>query len=202
MTTIVKFLPDKPVIQTTTGPVMATQGKPFQSDRSNNPAVSQTIMPDTLPIHSHDGLGSHSHSFSSPSHQRGPTGPVPATDPDLSSPSLREFYHIPSGMDPEEASYLLRTILSFKHYTQQTFIANHVRMQNFYALPEAHRRLLQPEFTKKLQAIDAAIERNGVIARKIARLGEEMYLGGAEAKLSGPVVPKERYPSFYGEVLI
>jgi len=159
-------------------------------------------MLDTPPIHSHDGLGSDSHSLSNSPRQRGSTGPVAATDPDLSSPSLREFYHIPSGMDPEEASYLLRTILSFKHYTQQIFIANHVRMQNFYALPEAHRRLLQPGFTQKLQAIDAAIERNGVIARKIARLGEEMYLGGAEAKLSGPVVPKERYLYFHGELLM
>ena len=150
-------------------------------------------MPDTSPIHSHDDLGSHSHSLSNPSNQVIPTGSLAATDADLTSPSLRAFYHIPSGMDPEEGSYLIRTILSFKYYTRQTFTANHVRMQNFYALPEAHRRLLQPEFTKKLQAIDAAIERNGVVARNIARLGEKMYLDGAEVKVSGPVVPRERY---------
>jgi len=149
-------------------------------------------MPDTSPIRSHD-LGSHSHSLSNPSNQAIPTGSLAATDADLTSPSLRAFYHIPSGMDPEEASYLIRTILSFKYYTRQTFTANHVRMQNFYALPEAHRRLLQPEFTKKLQAIDAAIERNGVVARNIARLGEKMYLDGGEVKVSGPVVPRERY---------
>jgi hypothetical protein len=96
-------------------------------------------------------------------------------------------------MDAEEASYLLRTILSFKHYQRHTFATNHVRMQNFYALPEAHRRLLQPEFTKKLQAIDAAIQANGLIAMEIAKLGEEMYLGGAQVQTSGPLVPKEKY---------
>ena len=60
---------------------------------------------------------------------------------DLSSPEVREFYNIPPTMDSEEASYLLRTILSFKCYKRNAFAMNHVRMQNFYALPESHRTL-------------------------------------------------------------
>jgi hypothetical protein len=95
-------------------------------------------------------------------------------------------------MDPEEASYLLRTILSFKHYTRHTLTTNHHRMQSFYALPQQHRALLQPAFTQKLQAIDEAIEANGVVARRIARFGEEMYLDGAEVPPRGPVVPREK----------
>jgi hypothetical protein len=95
-------------------------------------------------------------------------------------------------MDPDEASYLLRTILSFKHYCRHTFTTNHHRMQNFYSLPQQHRALLQPRLTQKLQAIDEAIVANGVIAKRIARFGEEMYLGGAEVPAQGPLVPKEK----------
>jgi len=69
---------------------------------------------------------------------------------------------------------------------------NHVRMQNFYSLPEAQRALLQPQFTAKLEAIDAAIEKNSLIAKYIAKLGEEMYLGGSEVPMGGPLKPKQK----------
>ena len=119
---------------------------------------------------------------------------------DLSSPEARQFYNIPPTMDSEEASYLLRTILSFKYYKRYAFAMNHMRMQNFYSLPEAHRTLLQPEFTEKLQAIDRAIEKNALIAKRIARLGEEMYLDGMEVKTSGPISPRQKYaPPFVGD---
>ena len=95
-------------------------------------------------------------------------------------------------MDSEEASYLLRTILSFKYYKRYAFAMNHARMQNFYALPEAHRTLLQPEFTEKLEVIDEAIEKNAIIAKRIARLGEEMYLGGMEVRTGGPISPRQK----------
>ena len=65
-------------------------------------------------------------------------------------------------------------------------------MQSFYALPEAQRVLLQPEFTKKLAAIDEAIEKYAIIAKNIALLGEEMYLGGKEVPMGGPITPKEK----------
>jgi hypothetical protein len=97
-------------------------------------------------------------------------------------------------MDLDEASYLLRTILSFKYYQRYAFAMNHVRMQNFYALPEAHRALLKPQFTDKLQAIDEAIEKNALIAKRIARLGEQMYLGGMEVRTGGPLIPKQKFP--------
>lgn len=70
---------------------------------------------------------------------------------------------------------------------------NHVRMQQFYALPEAHRNLLQPGFTEKLEAIDEAIEKNAVIARLIARVGEEMLLFGMEVRMGGPITPRQKY---------
>ena len=95
-------------------------------------------------------------------------------------------------MEIEEASYLLRTILAFKYYQRHTFATNHVRMRNFYSLPESHRQLLQPQFTQKLEGIDHAIMKNGIIAKRIARLGEEMYLGGKEAKTGGPLTPRQK----------
>jgi hypothetical protein len=107
---------------------------------------------------------------------------------------IKQFYNVPPEMDFEEASYLLRTILSFKYYQRHAFAMNHVRMQNFYALPEAHRALLKPQFTNKLQAIDEAIEKNSLIAKRIARLGEQMYLGGMEVRTGGPLTPKQKFP--------
>jgi hypothetical protein len=112
---------------------------------------------------------------------------------DLNSLEARQFYNLPPSMDSEEASYLLRTILSFKYYKRYAFAMNHARMQNFYALPESHRKLLQPSFTEKLEAIDAAIEKNAIIANQIARLGEEMYLSGMEVKTGGPITPRQQY---------
>jgi len=96
-------------------------------------------------------------------------------------------------MDIEEASYLLRTILSFKYYKHYTFAANHSRMQNFYALPASQRARLQPAFTNKLEGIDAAIESNAVIARHIASLGEHMYLDGIPVRMGGPLLPMQKY---------
>ena len=134
--------------------------------------------------HSHEGMvGSH-HRFVSSSH---------ITSEEI---QIRQIYPISPGMDMEEASYLLRTILSFKHYSQYAFAANHVRMQNFYALPARHRVMLQPNFIDKLEAIDSAIEKNALIAKRIARLGEQMYLEGMEVKMGGPIAPKQKYISF------
>ena len=96
-------------------------------------------------------------------------------------------------MDFDEASYLLRTILSFKYYQRNTFLTNHARMESFYALPEKHRNLLQPEFSMKLALIDDAIEKNALLAKKIARLGEEMYLNGMEVKMGGPLAPLHKF---------
>jgi hypothetical protein len=110
--------------------------------------------------------------------------------------NLREFYNIPSSMDMEEASYLIRTILSFKYYQRKAFALNHERMRSFYAMPEAHRKLVQPEFTQKLEAIDKGIEKNTKIATSIARLGEMMYLDGATIPMDGPIVPVEKFVPF------
>lgn len=115
---------------------------------------------------------------------------------DLNSLEVRQFYNLPPSMDLEEASYLLRTILSFKYYKRYAFVMNHARMQNFYALPESHRILLQPSFTDKLEAIDTAIEKNAIIANRIAKLGEEMYLGGIVVKTGGPITPRQQYGTF------
>jgi hypothetical protein len=66
-------------------------------------------------------------------------------------------------------------------------------MQSFYALPEKHRKILQPQFTEKLALIDQAIETNAVLAKRIAKIGEEMYLGGMEVKMGGPLAPLQKY---------
>ena len=132
---------------------------------------------------SHDYLQGDAHS-SMPGH--------PPASQDLDSPMARRFYNIPSSMDSEEASYLIRTILSFKYYQRQSFEMNHIRMQNFYALPESQRALLQPQFTAKLEAIDSAIEKNALLAKQIATLGEEMYLEGREVKMDGPLRPRHK----------
>ena len=95
-------------------------------------------------------------------------------------------------MDMEEASYLIRTILAFKYYRRKAFALNHERMRSFYAMPEAHRKLIQPEFTQKLEAIDDGIEKNAQIANRIATLGEIMYLDGARVPIDGPIVPQEK----------
>ena len=136
--------------------------------------------------HSHHGTHSHSHDGSDRTHA------LFDDDSDPESLKIRQIYDIPPSMDIEEASYLLRTILSFKYYQRHTFATNHVRMRNFYSLPESHRQLLQPQFTEKLEAIDHAIVKNGIIAKRIARLGEEMYLGGKDVKTGGPLNPRQK----------
>lgn len=140
--------------------------------------------------HNHDNF-SHEHSIVDSDFKTTATTSM-NTESDTSYSEASQFYHIPPSMDWEEASYLLRTILSFKYYQQHAFAMNHTRMQSFYALPESHRKLLQPGFTAKLEAIDMAIEKNALIAKRIARLGEEMYLGGVEVKTGGPLVPKHK----------
>jgi hypothetical protein len=44
-----------------------------------------------------------------------------------------------------------------------------------------------------LVGIDEAIEKNAVLARLIATIGEEMYTGGMEVKMGGPLSPKKKY---------
>lgn len=159
--------------------------------------TAQKPLSPSLSKHSHDHQHphqhehQHGHSHEHPSSIRSAIS-VPGLQSNNLESEIREFYPIPPGMDVEEASYLLRTILSFKYYKQYAFAANHVRMQNFYALPESQRAILQPEFTNKLEAIDAAIEKNALIARRIARLGEEMYLDGMEVKMGGPLAPRQK----------
>jgi hypothetical protein len=141
--------------------------------------------------HYHDSPYSHSHDHSHNDSVIASRLPVNSSF-DFETAQIREFYNIPPSMDSAEASYLIRTILSFKYYQRYPFAMNHVRMQQFYALPEAHRNLLQPTFTEKLEAIDYAIEKNAIIARHIARIGEEMYLDGMEVKMGGPITPREK----------
>jgi hypothetical protein len=111
-------------------------------------------------------------------------------DPDEAK--VRELYNIPPSMDMEEASYLIRTILSFKYYQRKAYALNHERMRSFYAMPELHRKLIQPEFTNKLEAVDAGIEKNAQLANTIAALGELMYLNGTKVPMDGPIKPQRK----------
>jgi len=135
--------------------------------------------------HSQDHSRPHAHSHNSPPPAPAPTPTTPEEE------QIRQFYPIPPEMDLEEASYLLRTILSFKHYRSHSFHTNHFRMQNFYSLPNTQRALLD-SFAQKLEGIDTAVEVNTRLARRIARLGEEMYLGGQEVIMGGPLAPRQR----------
>ena len=176
-------------------PLLTTSGlsSGFQSYAQSDSAHSRT--------HSHEHSDDHPHEHTHESNRSMKAEPTHMhAGTDLNSPEVRQFYNIPPVMDSEEASYLIRTILSFKYYKRYAFAMNHVRMQNFYSLPESHRTLLQPEFTEKLQAIDEAIEKNAIIANRIARLGEEMYLDGQEIRMGGPISPRQKYthPVYYG----
>jgi hypothetical protein len=150
-----------------------------------DPLTETSTVDDTTPHNHQHHPHDHPHSHN--------TSILTSPNPDLFTLQTRQFYNIPPSMDEQEASYLLRTILSFKHYSRHTFQQNHKRMQNFYTLSETHRHLLQPAFTQKLERIDVAIERNSVIAKRIARLGEEMYLGGMECPINGPIIPRQKY---------
>jgi hypothetical protein len=168
------------------------ESSPFTDDVANN-------NPFQLPsgTHSHDHSHPHSHEHAShpPTDARSITTNLSSLSPGYnpSVAEIRQFYPLDPSMDIDEASYLIRTILSFKYYQRNTLSMNHVRMQSFYALPEKHRQLLQPQFTDKLVGIDEAIEKNAVLARLIATVGEEMYTGGMEVKMGGPLSPKKKY---------
>lgn len=157
----------------------------------NHPSLAHSHDSDNGHTHSHEDSHDHAHDHSHYGDHRSHDPREQDSDPE--SLKIRQFYDIPPSMDIEEASYLLRTILSFKYYQRHTFATNHVRMKNFYSLPESQRNLLQPQFTQKLETIDHAIVKNGILAKSIAKLGEEMYLGGNEVRTGGPLTPRQKY---------
>jgi hypothetical protein len=138
--------------------------------------------------HTHDH--NHSHHSLIPS---GATASLASTEEGGLHEQLYELYPVPPAMDYDEASYLIRTILAFKMYAKHTYSRNHTRMRQFYSLSQKHRTLLQPNFIKKLEGIDEAIEVNGVLAKRLSKVGEDMYLGGQAVTMNGPIVPLEKY---------
>ena len=161
------------------------------STSTNNVFLSDSKQSDQDHSHPHNHEHGHEHGHSHDGMGIGQRRPL--SEMSAKEVGIRQFYPISPNMDIEEASYLLRTILSFKYYKQYAFAANHARMQNFYALPARQRAMLQPDFINKLEGLDAAIEKNAQLAKRIARIGEEMYLDGMEVKMGGPLAPKQKY---------
>ncbi|KAJ4302100.1 hypothetical protein N0V88_002236 [Collariella sp. IMI 366227] len=91
--------------------------------------------------------------------------------------------------DPEELQVLYRTLDSYQQYAKVAhFQTTHVRRQAFYALPQAHwQRLAAPPFNylETLDKIDAAIESNAELARKIVKTGLEMFHVGVPDEGTG-----------------
>ncbi|PSR97156.1 N2227-like protein-domain-containing protein [Coniella lustricola] len=77
--------------------------------------------------------------------------------------------------DPEEARVMFCALDSFLQYGKVAhFNCTHLRRQSFYALPEAHWKMLAaPPFNylETLDKVDAAIDSNAELAKSIVRLG-------------------------------
>lgn len=95
--------------------------------------------------------------------------------------------------DPEKVRVIFCTLDSFSQYTRVAhFNVTHLRRRSFYALPEAHWKLLAAppfSFLDTLDRTDAAIDANAELARAIVRAGLPAFRSiapGAE-----PAVPHE-----------
>ncbi|KAF3770648.1 hypothetical protein M406DRAFT_35329 [Cryphonectria parasitica EP155] len=81
--------------------------------------------------------------------------------------------------DPEEARVMFCALDSFMQYGKVAhFNCTHLRRQSFYALPEAHWKMLAaPPFNylETLDKVDAAIDSNAELARNIAKHGMRSF---------------------------
>ncbi|KAK6077292.1 methyltransferase family [Seiridium cupressi] len=77
--------------------------------------------------------------------------------------------------DPEEIKVIFQALDSFAQYAKAAHLnCTHLRRQSFYALPQAHWKMLaEPPFSylETLDRVDAAIENNAKLARVILKEG-------------------------------
>ncbi|XP_044716347.1 uncharacterized protein HRG_09879 [Hirsutella rhossiliensis] len=98
--------------------------------------------------------------------------------------------------DPEEVRVIFSALDSFRQYAKVThFNVTHIRRQSFYALPQAHWKLLaEPPFSylETLERADNAIDSNAELGRAILNSGLRAFSSIAPA--SGepePAMPQE-----------
>ncbi|KAK7420025.1 hypothetical protein QQX98_003031 [Neonectria punicea] len=81
--------------------------------------------------------------------------------------------------DPEEVRVIFCALDSFFQYAKVAhFNVTHLRRQSFYALPQAHWKLLAAppfNFLDTLEKTDAAIDANADLARTIAKFGLQSF---------------------------
>ncbi|KAH7632925.1 N2227-like protein-domain-containing protein [Sordaria sp. MPI-SDFR-AT-0083] len=95
--------------------------------------------------------------------------------------------------DPEEARVIYCALDSFVQYARVAhFNCTHSRRQSFYALPEAHWKMLAaPPFNylDTLDKVDDAIESNAELARAIVRVGLVNFQPQDVTQGSEPAIP-------------
>ncbi|KAI1849409.1 hypothetical protein JX266_004904 [Neoarthrinium moseri] len=99
--------------------------------------------------------------------------------------------------DPEEVKVIFSALDSFAQYGKTAHLnCTHLRRQAFYALPQAHWKMLaEPPFSylETLDRIDAAIESNAELARVILRCGLHSFGMSEGASEEGHVAMPEEW---------
>lgn len=98
--------------------------------------------------------------------------------------------------DPEELRVIYQALDSFLRYAKVAhFNCTHLRRQSFYALPQAHWKLLAaPPFNylDTLERVDAAIDANAELARAIAEAGiSSFHLHESRRSFDGIAKPND-----------
>uniref|UniRef100_A0A8H7K8G9 Uncharacterized protein n=1 Tax=Bionectria ochroleuca TaxID=29856 RepID=A0A8H7K8G9_BIOOC len=94
--------------------------------------------------------------------------------------------------DPEELRVIYAALDSFSQYAKVAhFNVTHLRRQSFYALPEAHWKMLAAppfNFLETLEKTDDAIDSNAALARAIVNASLQNF-GLSSIPRNGPVPP-------------
>ncbi|KAL7813441.1 N2227-like domain-containing protein [Trichoderma gracile] len=105
---------------------------------------------------------------------------------------------VDGGMDdPEEIRVIFCALDSFAQYAKVAhFNVTHLRRRSFYALPQAHWKLLAAppfNFLETLDKVDEAIDTNATLARAILKSGLASFnaLDPASSDQGQPVMPHE-----------
>ncbi|KAJ4856447.1 hypothetical protein T069G_09815 [Trichoderma breve] len=105
---------------------------------------------------------------------------------------------VDGGMDdPEEIRVIFCALDSFAQYAKVAhFNVTHLRRRSFYALPQAHWKLLAAppfNFLDTLDKVDEAIDTNAVLARAILKSGLTSFnaLPPSASESDPPVMPHE-----------
>ncbi|KAL7795037.1 N2227-like domain-containing protein [Trichoderma ceciliae] len=99
--------------------------------------------------------------------------------------------------DPEEIRVIFCALDSFAQYAKVAhFNVTHLRRRSFYALPQAHWKLLAAppfNFLETLEKVDEAIETNAILARAILKSGLTSFnaLPPSSSESDQPVMPHQ-----------